>query len=127
MKSGDLQRLVISTLRSHNALSVREILIKINEKTGKEYAYTTISTTLQRLEQKEIVKSKIGTFHGRSMKLFEIQEDAPRKEARKVIGNMISQFGISGVKHLSEVFTHQLTDDDLERIRKEFQDEDELH
>ncbi len=127
MKFGGLQRLVISTLRNNNSLSVREILIRINKKTGKDYAYTTISTTLQRLEQKEIVKSKMGKFHGRSLKLFEIQEDAPRKEVRKVIGNMISQFGVTGVKHLSEVFSQQLTDDDLERIKKEFQDEDELH
>ena len=53
MKAGDLQKLVLKVLQNGAALSVRDILEEVNTKSDKKYAYTTISTTLVRLESKK--------------------------------------------------------------------------
>ena len=121
MKSGSLQHLVLNTLREKDILSVREILEHINRQTNKNYAYTTISTTLSRLEKKGVVQSQIRDVKGRKAKIFEIQENAPQKEIQTMLSTLISRFGTKGIRHLGGVFNENLSEEEIEAIRKEFE------
>ena len=121
MKPGRLQELVISVLREKHPLSVREILAIINKQTKNIYAYSTIATTLSRLDKKGFVSSYLEEIHGRTMKLYQLRIDAPNVEVNNILRNLISKFGLVGVKHLGEVFNENISDNEIESIKAKFE------
>ncbi|OLS22277.1 MAG: hypothetical protein HeimC3_31540 [Candidatus Heimdallarchaeota archaeon LC_3] len=124
MKPGHLQESVISVLRTKSPMSVREILAFVNKQTKNQYAYSTIATTLSRLEKKRFVLSYSEEIHGRSMKLFELQPDAPNVEVNNILQNLISKFGLVGVKHLGQVFKENISKEEIEEIKQKFEIKD---
>ncbi len=111
-----LELQVMDRLWTAGASSVREIQEAFPER--RRPAYTTVQTTVYRLEAKGVVRrtKKIGNAH-----LFEalISRDAAE---RRLIDELLALFGGSGrtvVAHLVETGT--VTDDDLRAARRVLQ------
>lgn len=61
MRPRELERAVMEAVRSLGAATPRQVLEAVNDATGRQRAYTTVATTLGRLEQKgDVVKRRHG-------------------------------------------------------------------
>ncbi len=118
MKPGDLRDIVISELNTEIGLSIKEITKTVNEKSKKDYAYTTIATVLSRLENQNIIESRKAKINGRKINLYYLLEQGFKKEVQKQLQNVILKFGVGGVKHLGELLDTEIDEKDLESIQK---------
>ncbi|MCE7734387.1 MAG: BlaI/MecI/CopY family transcriptional regulator [Candidatus Heimdallarchaeota archaeon] len=118
MKPGDLRDIVIGELNTQIGLSIKEITKNVNEKSDKEYAYTTISTVLSRLETQKIIEARKAKINGRKINLYYLSEQGFKKEVQKQLQNVILKFGVGGVKHLGELLDTEIDEKDLESIQK---------
>ncbi|OLS22389.1 MAG: hypothetical protein HeimC2_29690 [Candidatus Heimdallarchaeota archaeon LC_2] len=118
MKPGDLRDIVVSELDTDIGLSIKDITKKVNEKSAKEYAYTTISTVLSRLENQNVIEARKAKINGRKINLYFLSEQGYKKEVRKQLQNVILKFGVSGVKHLGELLDTEIDENDLDSIQK---------
>ena len=121
MKSGELQELLLSILHKNRLMSVRDILKETEEATGREYAYTTIATTLTRLAKKDMVKSTDKKTSNKIIKWYSINEEAIKGEVDNMLTGLVTRFGAVGIKHLADVFNEGITAKELEEIRREFE------
>ncbi|MHA2028842.1 MAG: BlaI/MecI/CopY family transcriptional regulator [Candidatus Kariarchaeaceae archaeon] len=118
MKPGDLRDIVISELNTEIGLSIKEITKNVNEKSKKDYAYTTIATVLTRLENQKIIEARKAKINGRKINLYYLSEQGFKKEVQKQLQNVILKFGAGGVKHLGELLDTEIDEKDLESIQK---------
>ena len=118
MKPGDLRDIVISELNTEIGLSIKEITGNVNEKSNKEYAYTTIATVLSRLEHQNIIEARKAKINRRKINLYFLSEQGFKKEVKKQLQNVILKFGVGGVKHLGELLDTEIDETDLESIQK---------
>ena len=118
MKPGDLRDIVTSELDTEIGLTIKEITKEVNQKHGREYAYTTIATVLVRLEKQNIVEARKAKINGRNIKLYFISEHGFKNEIKEQLQNVILKFGVGGVKHLGELLDTEIDEKDLESIQK---------
>lgn len=118
MKSGDLRNIVVGELNTEIGLSIKDIAKKVNEKSEHEYAYTTISTVLSRLENQKIIEVRKAKINGRKINLYYLSEQGFKTEIKNQLQNVILKFGIGGVKHLGELLDTEIKDEDIESIQK---------
>ena len=118
MKSGDLRDIVISELNTEIGLSIKEITKKVNEKSSKDYAYTTIATVLSRLENQKIIEARKAKINGRKINLYYLSEQGFKTEIKNQLQNVILKYGVGGVKHLGELLDTDINDEDIELIQK---------
>jgi BlaI family penicillinase repressor len=112
-KLSKLEFQIMETLWTHGESSIREIQDAFPEK--RKPAYTTIQTTVYRLETKEVVKRvrKVGNFH---IFAAAISRDAAQ---RKLIDDLLALFGGRSqpvMAHLVE--SGKLTMDDVKQAEK---------
>jgi BlaI family penicillinase repressor len=103
----------METLWTHGESSIREIQDAFPEK--RKPAYTTVQTTVYRLETKDVVKrvKKVGNFH---IFAAAISRDAAQ---RKLIDDLLALFGGRSqpvMAHLVE--SGKLTMDDVKQAEK---------
>lgn len=128
MKSGELQKLILQQLAlfSERYVSTREILHKINEITNKDYAYTTISTTLSRLVKKKLVIFEIQMKKGKKYKGYKLNNEATRFEIQSNLQQFVTRFGMIGVRHLGQIFNTDLSENELKEIQKMFDELEQI-
>jgi len=112
-KLSKLEFQIMETLWTHGESSIREIQDAFPEK--RKPAYTTIQTTVYRLETKDVVKRvrKVGNFH---IFAAAISRDAAQ---RKLIDDLLALFGGRSqpvMAHLVE--SGKLTMDDVKQAEK---------
>lgn len=118
MKAGELKTLVLKVLNLSGQATVREVLNEINLISDKIYKYTTIATILSRLEKENIITSEKKTDDKRSTKYYKLEETAHKKEVHSLLKSLFSKFGTTGVRHLADVLDSDITEEELEIIRK---------
>ncbi|MHA2276991.1 MAG: BlaI/MecI/CopY family transcriptional regulator [Candidatus Kariarchaeaceae archaeon] len=118
MKPGDLRDIVIAELNTEIGLSIKEITKKVNKKSDRIYAYTTIATVLSRLENQKIIEARKAKINGRKINLYYLSEQGFKNEIKQQLQNVILKFGAGGVKHLGELLDAEIDEDDLESIQK---------
>ncbi|MHA2099974.1 MAG: BlaI/MecI/CopY family transcriptional regulator [Candidatus Kariarchaeaceae archaeon] len=118
MKPGDLRDIVIAELNTEIGLSIKEITNKVNKKSDRIYAYTTIATVLSRLENQKIIEARKAKINGRKINLYYLSEQGFKNEIKQQLQNVILKFGAGGVKHLGELLDAEIDEDDLESIQK---------
>ncbi len=118
VKHGDLRDIVTSELNTEIGLSIKEITKNVNEKSDKEYAYTTIATVLSRLQNQNIIEARKAKINGRKINFYYLSEQGFKKEVQKQLQNVILKFGVGGVKHLGELLDTEIDVKDLESIQK---------
>jgi BlaI family transcriptional regulator, penicillinase repressor len=112
-KLSKLEFQIMETLWTHGESSIREIQDAFPEK--RKPAYTTVQTTVYRLETKDVVKrvKKVGNFH---IFAAAISRDAAQ---RKLIDDLLALFGGRSqpvMAHLVE--SGKLTMDDVKQAEK---------
>ena len=117
MKTEDLKSKVLGVLNNEK-LTVRQVMVKINTNSSKQYAYTTIGTILNRLESDSIVTSKDISDHGRKQKLYSIEIDAHKTEVTNFLRSLYIKFGTAGVRHLGEMLETELNEEDVASIKQ---------
>jgi predicted transcriptional regulator len=118
VKPGDLRDIVIAELNTEIGLSIKEITNKVNKKSDRIYAYTTIATVLSRLENQKIIEARKAKINGRKINLYYLSEQGFKNEIKQQLQNVILKFGAGGVKHLGELLDAEIDEDDLESIQK---------
>jgi predicted transcriptional regulator len=118
VKPGDLRDIVIAELNTEIGLSIKEITKKVNKKSDRIYAYTTIATVLSRLENQKIIEARKAKINGRKINLYYLSEQGFKNEIKQQLQNVILKFGAGGVKHLGELLDAEIDEDDLESIQK---------
>ena len=126
MRSGELKHLVLSIIREDGPLNIRNILNSIRGKSGTDYAYTTIATIVKRLETKNIVMVDKKIINNRFSHEYSFRPDAPKDEVKDILHSLVKRFGIVGIRHLGNVFNEDLTEDELLRIKLQFEESDIL-
>ncbi len=119
LKSGDLQKIVLSVINEKGPFSIREVLNEIKDRTKTDYAYSTIATIIRRLNKKGLVKA---VTDEKTLKKYRIEVNAPQREVRDMMSTLIGRFGLIGARQLGEVFNSTLTDEELMDIAKEFEE-----
>ncbi|MHA2032548.1 MAG: BlaI/MecI/CopY family transcriptional regulator [Candidatus Kariarchaeaceae archaeon] len=120
MKTDDLKAKVLGALINEKK-TVRQIMDDLNESSPKQYAYTTLATTLTRLDNEGVVTSTNISKHGRKQKLFTITKDAHKKEVTRMLRGLFIKFGPMGVRHLGEVLDTELDEKDVDSIKKKLE------
>jgi BlaI family penicillinase repressor len=94
MSLGDLQAQVLGLLQKLGKASVRQIM---EEMTDKEFAYTTVSTVLDRLYRKGLVKRTKTVGRGGSRYIYSYAAAPEMKTSfvQKSLNQLVSAFGPS--------------------------------
>ncbi len=118
MKPGDLKGIALQALNNLGKAKVREILVEVERLADKKYAYTTIATILTRLEKEGIIRSEKNNGKIKSVKFYSLNQSAHKNEVNSFLKSLYTKFGMVGVKHLGDVLNADLTEEDLDKIRK---------
>lgn len=118
MRSGELKDIVTEALQLGGESSVRDVVERVEKISGKDYAYTTIATILQRLEDDGILISEKKKLEKRKKKYYRIRDEAPKEEAETFLKSFLAKFGSVGVRHLGEVMASDFSDEEIEELRR---------
>lgn len=110
MSLGDLQADVLGAIQKLGKASAREVMGEIGAQ--RQVAYTTVSTVLDRLHKKGLVKRSkvIGRGGGRYVYSYAAPEDMRANLVQRALNQLISAFGPSVVPTIY---------DSLDQISKE--------
>ncbi len=114
---GELESEVLNALQSRGSASTAEIVADLQRK--REIAYTTVSTTLDRLYRKNLVKRKAVRGPGGTKFIFEpSKDDRPKiKIIKSAIDRLTSAFGETTYSALYKIMD-DLPDNELEKLKK---------
>jgi predicted transcriptional regulator len=116
-----LQQTVFQVLQDLQPLSVNEILAEVNKRiTSKSYKSGAISTTLTRLENKQLVQYEKQD----GVRIYRIRDDAPRREILQMLDTFVARFGKIGIKQLGDVLGTEFSEEELEDLRRELESEE---
>ena len=96
---GPLEREVLSCMNEIREGTVRDVYQHM--KRDKNIAYTTVSTTLERLFEKEYLMRGEDTGRGGTRYVYSIKDVKP-KIAKMFVDEFMSMFGKSGISALHE-------------------------
>ncbi|MDY7081209.1 MAG: BlaI/MecI/CopY family transcriptional regulator [Halobacteria archaeon] len=113
---GSLEKKVVSVLETEEEATIGEIVDELHEK-DLEVAYTTVSTVLDRLYEKEMVDRRKEPYRGGSRYVYEYV-DIQDEYLSNVIDNLTTLFGKKGVASLANNLG-RIEDQDLSEVKDE--------
>ncbi len=119
---GSLEKSVVAVLEDEKEATIGELSEELEDR-GVDVAYTTVSTVLDRLHEKEMVERRKEPYRGGSRYVYEYV-DIRDEYISSVVDNLTTVFGRQGVASLvSEV--EGLEDEDLSGVKEELELEPE--
>jgi predicted transcriptional regulator len=113
---GSLEKSVVAVLEDEKEATIGELSEEL-ENRDVDVAYTTVSTVLDRLHDKEMVERRKEPYRGSSRYVYEYV-DIRDEYISSVVDNLTTVFGRKGVASLvSEV--EGLEDEDLSGVKEE--------
>ena len=115
---GELESDVLEVLKAKGQATAADIMDVLQE--NREIAYTTVSTTLDRLFKKRLVERKAMPGPGGTKYLFSLGKDEKlkRKIVESTIDRLTSAFGETAYSAIYKKLD-SLPDDELDRLRKQ--------
>lgn len=115
---GELESDVLRALKDKGNASAADILLELQK--GREIAYTTVSTTLDRLYKKKLVERKAFPGPGGTRYMFSIGKDErPRIQiVESTLDRLMGAFGETTYSALYKRL-ETLSQEDLDRLRKQ--------
>ncbi len=120
MELGDLEAAVIgSVLRLHKA-SARQVAEDLEPSRG--LAYTTISTTLDRLYRKRMLarEEKVGLGGSRYIYMLHAEEKVKGEVVKMVVDRLVTAFGPSVISALTD-YVDEIPRDELNHLEEKLQ------
>ncbi len=117
MNLGTLEADVLYVLKKLGKASARQVLVELRK--GKEMAYTTVSTTLDRLYRKGLLGRETAVGKGGTRYLYTYPENPSlQKEiVAKTVDKLVNAFGSSVVSTIYERLT-EVSNGEVEELRK---------
>lgn len=113
---GSLEKRVVAVLENEGEATIGEIVEGMNER-GADVAYTTVSTVLDRLHDKEMVDRRKEPYRGGSRYVYEYV-DIREEYISNVFDRLTTVFGESGVASLASEVSG-LEDEDLSEVKQD--------
>lgn len=115
---GALEAEVLEVLKNKGQATAAEVLEVLQR--NREIAYTTVSTTLDRLHKKKLLERKALVGPGGTKYLFSLSKDE-RRQARIVEATIDRLTGAFGETAYSAIYKKldSLPDDELARLKKQ--------
>jgi predicted transcriptional regulator len=115
---GELESDVLEVLKTKGQATASDILETLKE--SREIAYTTVSTTLDRLYKKRLVERKALPGPGGTKYLFSLGKDEKlkRKIVESTLDRITSAFGETAYSAIYRRLD-SLPEDELERLKKQ--------
>lgn len=111
---GSLEKRVVSVLEDEREATIGEIVDRLEER-DVDVAYTTVSTVLGRLHDKDMVERRKEPYRGGSRYVYEYV-DIRDEYISSVVDNLTTVFGRQGIASLvSEV--EGFEDEDLSEVK----------
>jgi len=114
---GSLEKRVIAVLEDRGEATIGEIVDGLDER-GVEVAYTTVSTVLDRLHEKEMVDRRKEPYRGGSRYVYEYI-DISDEYISRVVDNLTTVFGEKAVANLATRVDGMDGDEDLSEVKDE--------
>lgn len=117
MEIGSLEAEVLSAIKKLKRVSARDVMMHLNVD-GKELAYTTIATTLNRLFEKKMLYREHRRYKGGKQYIYYAADDDQKR--RKIVGTAITRlvdsFGPSAVSAIMEKL-EEISPEKLEELK----------
>lgn len=113
---GSLEKRVVAVLENEGEATIGEIVEGMNER-GADVAYTTVSTVLDRLHDKDMVGRRKEPYRGGSRYVYEYV-DIRDEYISNVFDRLTTVFGESGVASLASEVSG-LKDEDLSEVKED--------
>ncbi len=117
MNLGALEADVLYVLKKFGKASARDVLVELRK--GKDMAYTTVSTTLDRLYRKGLLGRETAVGKGGTKYLYTYPENPSlQKEiVTKTVDKLVSAFGSSVVSTIYERL-NEVSNGEVEELRR---------
>lgn len=113
---GSLEKKVVSVVEDLGEANISEIVDELHDR-DVDVAYTTVSTVLDRLYEKEMVDRRKEPYRGGSRYVYEYV-DIKDEYLSKAIDNVMTVFGERGVASLVSNLS-EFEEEDLSEVKKE--------
>jgi predicted transcriptional regulator len=120
MELGDLEAAVLGSVLKQNKASARQVAKDLEPSRG--LAYSTISTTLDRLYKKGVLgrEEKIGRGGSRYIYMIRSEEKVRGKVVKGVVDRLLTAFGPSVLSTLNE-YVDDIPKEELRRLEEKIQ------
>lgn len=120
MELGDLEAAVLGSVLRLNKASARQVAKDLEPSRG--LAYSTISTTLDRLFKKGVLgrEEEVGRGGGRYIYVIRSEEKVRGKVVKGVVDRLLTAFGPSVLSTLNE-YVDDIPKDELKRLEEKIQ------
>lgn len=120
MELGDLEAAVLGSVLKLNKASARQVAKDLEPSRG--LAYSTISTTLDRLFKKGVLgrEEEVGRGGGRYIYMIRSEEKIRGKVVKGVVDRLLTAFGPSVLSTLNE-YVDDIPKDELKRLEEKIQ------
>ena len=120
MELGDLEAAVLGSVLRLNKASSRQVAKDLEPSRG--LAYSTISTTLDRLYKKGVLarEEEVGRGGGRYIYMIRSEEKVRGKVVKGVVDRLLTAFGPSVLSTLNE-YVDDIPKDELKRLEEKIQ------
>ena len=120
MELGDLEAAVLGSVLKLNKASARQVARDLEPSRG--LAYSTISTTLDRLYKKGVLgrEEEVGRGGGRYIYMIRSEEKIRGKVVKGVVDRLLTAFGPSVLSTLND-YVDDIPKDELKRLEEKIQ------
>jgi predicted transcriptional regulator len=120
MELGDLEAAVLGSVVKQNKASARQVAKDLEPSRG--LAYSTISTTLDRLYKKGVLsrEEEIGRGGSRYIYMIRSEEKVKGKVVKGVVDRLLTAFGPSVLSTLNE-YVDDIPKEELKRLEEKIQ------
>lgn len=120
MELGDLEAAVLGSVLRLNKASARQVAKDLEPSRG--LAYSTISTTLDRLFKKGVLgrEEEVGRGGGRYIYMIRSEEKVRGKVVKGVVDRLLTAFGPTVLSTLNE-YVDDIPKDELKRLEEKIQ------
>lgn len=122
MEFGELEAEIYGIVKRSGEIAARDVLDKVNSK-GASLAYTTVSTTLDRLYKKGLLKRKGAPARGGLKYLYHSAEDpkVQKEVVRSAVDKLVNAFGPTVVSAIYERLEN-ISPSELDVLKKRIED-----
>lgn len=114
---GSLEKSVVAVLEDEREATISEIVDELGER-DVDVAYTTVSTVLDRLYEKEMVERRQEPYRGRTRYVYEYV-DIRDEYLSRVVDNLTTVFGEKVVASLASEVESYEGDHDLSEVKED--------
>lgn len=114
---GDLERTVLDAVRHHGLCSTRDVLLDLQK--GREIAYTTVATTLDRLHAKQLLQRKRMRGKGGPHYVYQVSPSTAlqKKSVSEAVSRLVDVFGPGVVTSIYDEL-NALSGAELEQLKR---------